>query len=554
MRDNQIHRRFLQWVALPAVLLMYCLTVWADANDPILPGPKLRGTAEGLGIGSLITTGVMATPKKDDGSGGDIVVWGYRYSGQHGNYDYNGNVMGVAAELNTQIPRFETVGAFSKDPNHPLYSQTVVRLYTTAYTLSALTDEGELWSWGNGDYGTAGCETSTKYRASRRGTYQGSPCPTFGLKTSEAEIKKKVVFSSGGEYSMIAITDDGEVYTWGSGAYGQTTGTSAANKRIPTNITHYFEGEQVVLVGGSYEAQFAVTVDSTDKYSLWGWGDNENCELGESTGGGSGRHTYVYYPKRITEFDPYAKDIIYVNGGDAWMAALLSDGRVYTMGRKHYSGVGNSAATGVCTPQLIMGPGTSYPAVTRLQVRYVGAIAYSPDDPKAVYTWGWTNGSAFDQIYGLVPTRHEAAEGKNVKSIGTTKETVFYLTEDNALYGVGYTSFYKINLCGDYVRSWDPTLGASGGYSSNQSMEWYTKSKNGAPIPGGRRIPYEDLIDVVDTKSTTRTYPSWVSKANTPYCSGTISGGPYNGQNRSAVAFRNWTPYDDGRDNLGPPQ
>ncbi|MCL2309537.1 MAG: hypothetical protein FWC42_04575 [Proteobacteria bacterium] len=544
-------KRQIFWIVFSSLALLLSGAVWADNHDPVLPGPKLRGQAEGLGMGSLITTAVLATPKKKDvngndipGTGGDVVVWGFRGSGQSGNYDYNGGTDVVDATLNDTIPRLESVGAFSKDTSHPLYSQKVIRLYTTAYTLSALTEEGELWTWGNTDYGTSGCwgNTSSKYQGSTQAR-QGRPCPAFGPITGEG-IKKKVAFTSGGEYNMIAITDGGEVYSWGWNNFGQITNLGASvSQRTPVNITKFFGGEQVILAGGAYESQYAVSVDKNGKYTLWGWGRNFACGLAGATSASS-----TNIPVRMHAYDNYAKDIVYVNGGYAWTVVLLSDGRVLTNGMTRHLGIGNGSSTsGVCAPQLIMGPGTKYPAVTKLQARYAGAVAYSPDDPQAIYTWGWTGGSAFDQTYGPYPTRHQTTG--IVKSIGSSKETVYYLTEDSKLYGFGYTSIHTLNLCSDSITSWDV---AAGIYRTNSSMEWYTKNRNSAvPVPGGRRIPYEDWTDVVASKATGRTYPSWVTLAKEPHCSGNISSGDYAGRPRST--FRPWTPYDDNRDGLGSP-
>ena len=540
-------KRHFSWILFLSLALNGA--AWADANDPILPGPKARGAAEGLGVGSLIDTVTMALPPKSDGSGGDIVVWGYRRNGHSGNYNWNGNNVGF---LNTEgtasdrldNPRFGTVKDF-KDPKHPLYGQKVIRLFTTGHTLFALTEEGELWAWGDSLHGTAGCVNTgyeTGVNASNRFAdygvvyntytmpdgsrqrgphYQARPCPIFGLKTPTAQVKKRVVYVDGGEYNVIAITDDGEVYTWGSGAFYQTT-KNTRDKGVPFNITDYFvddkgNPERVLLVGGAYEGQYAVSVDKAGRYTLWGWGHSYYGSLVSSP-----NDTTVQLPKRLTQYDSYAKDIVYVNGGFGWTGALLSDGRVVVSGISRSIGIGNGRGyVNNFIPRVIMGEGSpgNLPGATKLIARYIGGVAVPMDDPQALYTWGATDG-AYSQVYGDVPTRRELA-GK-LKSVGATKEAVFYMTEEGRLYGVGYSHYGVINVCSDITISWDRQRNR---WVNKNSMNWYHAPSS----PGGYRIPYENWIDVTGV----------------PFCDGSFpAGGDYNGQNRQSV--RQWTGYDSG--------
>jgi len=596
-----------QMIGIAAGVVLSALALsglaWADDNDPILPGPKSRGAADGLGVGSLISTAVMATPPKADGTGGDIIVWGYRMNGLEGNYNWPTNIgIGTAgyrqvrnmigrennsAQARLDNPRFSIVKDFNKDPNHPLYGQTVVRLFTTAYTLFAMTKEGEIWSWGDVSYGTAGCldtgyETGTRahpfctdvnacsyvysdyyqYRAdgtlAAPGTtphFQARPCPAFGTITPTAQVKKRMAYINGGEYDAIAITVDQQVYTWGRNLFYQTTeaggpgpgGTLTVPTDLPSkgegvNITKYFvdkdgDPETVMLVGGAYEGQYAVTVDKHDKYTLWGWGRSFNYSLVNTC-----YDCYLKTPTRLTQYDDYARDIVYVNGGYAWTAVLLSDGRIYTSGLGRHLGTGHGSdcdgyPSSQFTPQLIMGGNSGRPGASQLIVRYSGGIAVPLDDDQAIYTWGWSNHpggcilTAYGEVYGDVPTKRTLAGP--LKSIGATKEAIFYITKDddpgggNRLFGVGYNHQRVIDVCGNdgvSVRTWDA---AKGGWITKASVNWHDKpGKN-----GGRRIPYEDWTDVV----------------NVPYCDGVLP--PYyssSGLTRDII--RMYTNYDDGRD------
>jgi hypothetical protein len=455
------------------------------------------------------------------------------------------------------LPRFETVKAF-KDPSHHLSTQKVVRLFTTAHNFYALTEEGELWAWGDSLYGTAGC-VNTGYETAQWGTiagasgfprgphYQSRPCPIFSTSNKiNAQVKKRVAYIDGGEYNAIAITDDGEVYTWGSGTFYQTTDRTG-NKTIPYNITHHFKDangdkEQVILVGGAYEGQYAVSIDKKGKYTLWGWGRSIAYALVNSA-----YDVSVQTPRRLTQYDPYAKDIIYVNGGYGWTGVLLSDGRVVVSGFQRHIGVGAVVGAGDTyrqyEPKVIMGPGSaancydpdtktshSCPRATKIIVRYAGGVAVPDNDDQALYTWGGTpGGGAYYQVYGSVPVKRKLA-GK-LKSVGATKEAVFYLTQNNELYGAGYGDQRVINVCENYTTSWDRERNRT---VNKNSMNWTRKKADGTLLHGGYRIPYEDWVDVTGVD----------------YCDGTFSSGFYSGQSRQTV--RRWTAYDDGRDGSVP--
>jgi hypothetical protein len=566
-------KRWILWIAVSISVFFLSGVVWANnsdsrnynptadsVNDPVLPGPKQRGQAEGLGVGSLIDSAVMATPPEIPGIGGKIVVWGYRFNGHSGNYNW---IQGYASgdrrgwEHGTYPSNFPlgrqmgSVRDFYQNPAHPLYSQKVIRLFTTGHTFFAMTEEGELWSWGDSLHGTAGCVNSG-YETVQFGTitgmaatsnnapfpkgphYQARPCPVFGPHSGVPALRnKKVVYIDGGEYNVIAITDEGEVYTWGASSYGATTvyasgdGTgSIQNKTIPLNITHFFEGERVILVGGAYEGQYAVSVDKNGKYTLWGWGASRYESLS------SGATSYIQVPKRLTQYDHLADKIIYVNGGYTWTAVLLSDGRVFGSGRMNVLGQGVSSGTQkTFNPVQILGPGTTHPAIIdRLIVRFAGGIAYSAQTPYAFYHWGRDNLVSenslewgLGQTYGYLPIKRDVPAG--IKSLGATKYNIYYLDQQSRLFGYGRSNQRVLNLCGINTISYDKS---QNGYHRG-NMNWW---RNNA-IGGGYRIPYEIAVDAEDD-----------------YCAGKVAGGTYGDASKSDIS--EWTGYFDGTEGLGP--
>ncbi|MDR2016301.1 MAG: hypothetical protein LBP90_01650 [Burkholderiales bacterium] len=346
-------------------------------------GPKITGTAQGI----LLTTGAMVTED------GDVLVWGFRGSGQQGN--------GKTAVSSNAKP--EKVHSLSN----------VVALAGGAYHLVALHADGNVSGWGQSGYGETGCKPNS-------GIYTHTPCTVL---TNAVQI-------SGGEYFSIALDKDGKVWTWGHNLYGQLGNGGTKNSQVPVNVN--LNGEKARLIGGAYEGAFAVTEEG----HVWAWGDNEASGLGFQ-GPSYGVQKIIRTPTLVTNLTPYAHRITYIAGGNGWGQALLDDGTVIGWGLRAALGQGTTL-TSISSPV----PVEVMRNVKQLYARYVGSIALTNDGE--VFTWGQTGGSAFKMIYGERPTLRQTVG--SVVEVGGGKEHVFYKTQDGSLYGVGYNDLYKLDL------------------------------------------------------------------------------------------------------------
>ncbi|MDR0247108.1 MAG: hypothetical protein LBI16_01755 [Burkholderiales bacterium] len=354
-----------------------------------------RPAVAGMPQGILLTTGAMIT---DDG---DVLVWGFRNSGQQGN-----GVRGVSSNATPEI-----VQSLSN----------IVSLAGGAYHLIALDKDGKVYGWGQSGYGETGCKPNTSI-------YTHTPCVVL---TNAVQI-------SGGEYFSIALDEDGKVWTWGHNLYGQLGDGAKKNRQVPFNVN--LNGEKARLIGGAYEGAFAVTEEG----HVWAWGDNEASGLGFQ-GPSYGVQKIIRTPTLVTNLTPYAHRITYIAGGNGWGQALLDDGTVIGWGLHAALGQGTTR-TNISSPE----PVVVMHNVKQLYARYVGSIALTNDGK--IYTWGQTGGSAFKMIYGESPTLRQPAGP--VVDVGGGKEHLFYKTQDGSMYGVGYNDLYKLDLnkcCGPNV-------------------------------------------------------------------------------------------------------
>lgn len=132
----------------------------------------------------------------------------------------------------------------------------------------ALSADGDVYSWGEGDDGKLG---------------HGNKSNCDRPRIIEALRGKEVVDVACGGAHSAAITSRGELFTWGKGRYGRL-GHGDGEDQLRPKLVESLKGYKVVDVAcGSGDAQ---TLCITDDDSTWSWGDGDYGKLGR--GGSDG--------------------------------------------------------------------------------------------------------------------------------------------------------------------------------------------------------------------------------------------------------------------------
>eukprot|EP00897_Mesotaenium_endlicherianum_P002227 jgi/Mesen1/2031/ME000148S01136 len=130
---------------------------------------------------------------------------------------------------------------------------------------AALSLDGRVFAWGWGKYGQLGLGTTANEASPRRVRDQLS--------------RERVVQIACGSSHTMALSSDGAVFSWGQGRWGQTGHGHERDTLTPALVRGLSHRAAVQIAAGSRHS-LAVTDDS----QVFGWGEGERCQLGRFEG------------------------------------------------------------------------------------------------------------------------------------------------------------------------------------------------------------------------------------------------------------------------------
>ncbi|XP_020530583.1 ultraviolet-B receptor UVR8-like [Amborella trichopoda] len=128
---------------------------------------------------------------------------------------------------------------------------------------AALSVDGQVFTWGRGKYGQLG-----------HGTLQNELRPLPVKLLADQMIVQLIC---GGNHTM-AINEEGMLFSWGQGHWGQTGLGVVEDTLLPTQV-HCLQGLRIIQASAGSRHSIAVTDDG----KVYGWGDGEQNQLGFTT-------------------------------------------------------------------------------------------------------------------------------------------------------------------------------------------------------------------------------------------------------------------------------
>lgn len=366
---------------------------------------------------SKISSGINFTVAlKEDGT---VWAWGAGASGRLG----NGSTANQTEEVQVLAP----------DGKGPLKN---VKDISVGYdSASALLEDGTVVSWGDNGSANLGDGTST-----------ASSIPVYVVDSEGEKIQNIIQIAKGNDVNL-ALTKDGEVYSWGYNAYGQlgigsTTNSSYAVKVKEPTGKGTIKGILEVFAGMHH------TVMLAEDGTVWAMGLNDAGQLGD----GTTTDRSLPVQSKIAGVD---KLVISAHS----QMAIKEDGSFWTWGWNAYGQLSDGTTTNRATP--IQPKWDSTTVVTDvIDMGSAGTTHYILDSNHRVYAVGLnstgqvgdnttTNRSYFIEVkakYGETLPNNIVKISQSIARPSNSTDTAvgYFIREDGCVLGAGKNSSYQL--------------------------------------------------------------------------------------------------------------
>jgi alpha-tubulin suppressor-like RCC1 family protein len=249
-------------------------------------------------------------------------------------------------------------------PPHPLATHGPASSYGGGQYNLVVTTDGRVLAWGANSGGVLGQGQSATELVSLA-------LPTPVKDGTGQSVLTGIVAASAGNTSALALSEEGEVYSWGS---SQALGRTAANgdplpkKVLNPSATSSIKGIVAASVGDDNAVALA------DDGTVYSWGYY------------SGRPGPD--PKSVPGIVDVGGKAVAVSAGWNWSAALLADGRIVTWGFGTDGRQGQPGASNPAAPGLVMDQATGQPLdhVVAISAGYNFGLALKASGQ--LYAWG----------------------------------------------------------------------------------------------------------------------------------------------------------------------
>eukprot|EP00945_MAST-04E_sp_MAST-4E-sp1_P007226 g7226.t1 len=226
---------------------------------------------------------------------GDVYSWGQGKQGQ----------LGIGKNVSESRPMLIQI----------LQGKSVIDIAAGENHSGAVLRDGSMFTWGSGDMGKLGHGRVTR--------------PQILPRTVRGALKKENVVSlSLGMSHSAAVTNNGQVFIWGGGWFGRLGLGNSDNVYTPMKLEAL---DYMFIVQVSCGGYHTMAVTTEGEVYTWGRGD-ERLGLGETLD--------VFEPTLIVSLRQKQAAIVSVCAGEEHSLAIAQNGTVYSWGKGRYGKLG----------------------------------------------------------------------------------------------------------------------------------------------------------------------------------------------------------------------
>ncbi|XP_059219766.1 probable E3 ubiquitin-protein ligase HERC4 isoform X1 [Stomoxys calcitrans] len=194
----------------------------------------------------------------------------------------------------------------------------------------ALSEWGQIFSWGHNDYGQLGLANGQDLVA--------QPKIVRNL------VSKTVLQIACGNNHSLALTSCGELYSWGSNIYGQL-GVGSPGDVVHSNVPRLItalNGIPIAFIACGGNHAFVISKSG----AVFGWGRNDCGQLGLNDCANR------CYPTQLKTLRSLC--VRYITCGDEFSVFLTNDGGVFTCGSGRYGQLGHGSNGNEVLPRMVV--------------------------------------------------------------------------------------------------------------------------------------------------------------------------------------------------------
>ena len=259
----------------------------------------------------------------------------------------DGSVWSCGSNFSCQLGNNQPQYTFADEPTPVVVDSTgapltgVVAIAAGEDHSVAVKSDGTVWTWGHNGYGQLGdgsVSTATSCYPVQvlTGNYPNI-APLTGVKTVAAS-----------DVHTIALKTDGTIWAWGANNRGQLGLGNTAERRTAAPVLGLNDVQAITARGNLSSSR---NIAQRSDGSLWGWGDNSYCQLGDPTVALG----YITTPVRLANLSNLGVNVSDLASGRYHGVARQSDGNAWTWGHNSQGQLGDNTTDPRCAPILIAG-------------------------------------------------------------------------------------------------------------------------------------------------------------------------------------------------------